>query len=129
MTEETSFPWDMLWKGALITGLVVPFSLLVSGSIPGPLIVRALGLAALIGIGAWLAYRRGNREMAFGLAGGYGFIALVSAGQCTFYVDQVEDGAVVGFAAYLLTLVASPVIGAIVVAVHRRRRRREGGPQ
>lgn len=129
MTEETSFRWMMLWVGALITGVVIGLFLLLTQSYQGPLIVLTLGLAALIGVGAWLTYRAGNREMAFGLVGGYGFMALVSAGQCTLYVEGALDGMVVGFFLYLLTIVASLIIGAIVLAINRRRRRQGGEPQ
>lgn len=139
MTEETSFRWMMLWVGALITGVVIMLYLRLTGFYQGPLIVLTLGLAALIGGGAWLMYRAGNREMAFGLVGGYGFMALVSAGQCTLYVDEVVavenggrafgEGAIGGFFLYLLTIVASLVIGAIVLAINRRRRREGEEPQ
>ena len=90
---------------------------------PGGRLAVALGFAAVVALVAWAAYRAGARAFALGLAGGYGVLTLVTAGQCTLFrpTDNGLMGGIAYIAAMALGFVAL-VIATIVNSLQSRKR-------
>ena len=131
MTEETGFNWVQAHAGALSVGVVTFFFFIFSGANPVPSLVLAVILILLVAGLAWLAYRKGKRELAMGMVAGYAILSLISGGQCTLFRSaEIEGpfgaGASTGFFVYLALLVVAPLIGGIVAVIIRARRRKEG---
>ncbi len=123
MSDQRSFEWIQLWLGAVLAGVGAIAFLALGNNLlgsSGNQILVAVALLAVIAIGAYLAYRNGRRELAIGLAGGYGLLSLVSAGECTLWIEDAEGaGAVAGFFIYSLLLAVGLIAGAIASAVRR----------
>lgn len=129
MTEETGFNWVQAHAGALSVGVVTIFFFIFSGANPVPSLVLGVILILLVAGLAWLAYRKGKRELAMGMVAGYAILSLISGGQCTLLRSaEIEGvfGASTGFFVYLALLVVAPLIGGIVAVIIRARRRKEG---
>lgn len=112
--------------GAAIAGLLSFAASMVVGANPIPFLIGGAILLGLVIVLAWLGYRRGNHWFAYGLLGGYGLLALMSAGQCTLLFEPTLDGQVTGFVFYPLVLVIAVVVSAVVSVVRSRRARKEG---
>lgn len=129
MTEETGFNWVQAHAGALSVGVVTFFFFIFSGANPVPSLVLGVILILLVAGLAWLAYRKGKRELAMGMVAGYAILSLISGGQCTLLRSaEIEGafGASTGFFVYLALLVVAPLIGGIVAVIIRARLRKEG---
>jgi hypothetical protein len=127
MTEETEFRWMRAWLGAFLAGLVVFLIFFVQGigQVAGiPTFVLGVILLLLMAGWAMWAWRKGDREMATGVAVGYGVLTLISGGQCTLFVENGFEGAFsagTGFAVYPLLLIAALIAFGIASVVRRRR--------
>lgn len=123
MSERPEFRWGQAWGGAVIAGVLVFAVFFVSGFVTQVIPVIAMGLVMLLVVagGVWLAARRGEREVAIGIAVGYAVLTLISGGQCTFFVEPQEQ-ALVGLVGYPALLVVALVIGGIYSLIRRRRR-------
>jgi hypothetical protein len=89
---------------------------------PGGRLAVAVGLAAVVALAAWAAYRAGARAFALGLAGGYGVLTLVTAGQCTLF--RPTDNGLLGGIAYIAAMVlgfVTLVIATIVNSLQSRK--------
>lgn len=135
MTEETKFRWMRAWVGALLAGLVV-FVIFFAGiaqtaRIP-TLVLGVILLLLIAGLAVW-SWRRGDRELATGLAVGYGLLTLISGGQCTLFVENGFEGgffeggfdALTALVAYPLLLIVALITGGVASMVRRRRAGKE----
>ena len=128
MTEETEFRWMKAWVGAFLAGLVVFLIFFVQdlGPVAGiPTFVLGVILLLLMAGWAMWAWRKGDREVATGVAVGYGVLTLISGGQCTLFVENGFEGAFsagTGIAVYPLLLIAALIAVGIASVVRRRRR-------
>jgi hypothetical protein len=127
MTEHKEFKWVHAWLGAMAAGLGTFTFFLTSDGLSNaiPLLALALILALVIAGFAWWAYRKGQRDLAVGLAVGYGLLTMISGGECTLLSGSGYEGALAGFFIYPLILVAWLLIGGITSVVRGRRRRRK----
>lgn len=127
MSGENRFDWVQAWGGALIVGLVVFVVFFVQGALERLLPLVALGviLLLLVGLAVGWAYRRGNRELAIGMAVGYAVLSLVSSGQCTLLTQEQSDQALMGLVTYPALLAAALLIGGIYSLIKRVRRGKE----
>lgn len=123
MSERQEFRWGQAWGGAVIAGALVFAVFFVSGFVTQAIPVIAMGLVMLLVVagGVWLAARRGEREVAIGIAVGYAVLTLISGGQCTFFVEPQEQ-ALVGLVGYPALMLVALVIGGIYSLIRRRQR-------
>jgi len=118
-----------VWTGAVFVGLVTAGFFIVSGNVSNDVPIIVVGLTWLLVMTGWAlwAWQRGKREMAIGVAAGYGVLTLVSGGQCTLFVSgEVDAGvnALTGFFLYPVFLIAALIIGGIASMLSRRRDRK-----
>lgn len=127
MSKDNRFDWLQVWGGALIIGLVTFGVFFVQGVLERwvPLVALGVILLLLVGLAAVWAYRRGNRELAIGMAVGYAVLSLVSSGQCTLLTQEQDDQALVGLVTYPALLAAALLIGGIYSLIKRVRRGKE----
>jgi hypothetical protein len=134
VTDKERPKWLRAWAAAVLVGLVtvgffIVFIASAAVSNAVPVLVGGLILLLVIAGWAWWAWRRGKRELAIGVAAGYGVLSLVSGGQCTLFVSGEFDAGLnagTGFFAYLLLLIAALIIGGVASMLSRHRDRKGG---
>ena len=128
MADSAEFSWMKAWLGATMAGLVVALIFFVHGAIRIPTLLVGMILLLLMAGWALWAWRRGDRDLATGVAVGYALLTLISGGQCTLFVEEDIDaalGPLTGFFIYPLFLVAALITIGVVSAASRLRARKE----
>lgn len=131
MTDNERPKWLRVWAAAVFVGLVTFGFFMMSGAVSNavPMLVVGLILLLVIAGWAWWAWQREKRELAIGVAAGYGVLTLISGGQCTLFVSGEFEGGLnagTGFFAYPLLLIAALIIGGIASMLSRRHDRKGG---
>ena len=125
MTGQKPFRSLIAVLGAAVAGLAAYATFVISGMVSGSYPFAGLILLAVVAGVFWATLRSGNRDFAIGLAGGYGLLTLMSAGQCTLLLELPSgDGPLLfGFFIYPI-VIAVAFVAALIHTIVRRRRQK-----
>lgn len=127
MTEEERTNWMNVWFGGLLVGVVTLAFFAGTNMATLPTWLGAVILLFVLIMAAWLAFLRGERELALGAISGYAILSLISGGQCTLLTSEASSGvgAAQGLFLYPLLLLAGLIAIGVAGLVRKRHERKD----